>query len=72
MRDAMKKYKRNVTIPAKASPQPSLFAPKVKLSSTSTSESKTRSFPKKQTHRKKSKILTDITDMYAVGLSLTK
>ncbi|XP_011134876.1 tubulin glycylase 3A isoform X1 [Harpegnathos saltator] len=73
MRDAMKKYKRNVAIPAKATPQPSLFAAKAKLTATSTAESKTRSsFPKKQTYRKKNKILTDITDMYAVGLSLTK
>ncbi|XP_014487971.1 PREDICTED: tubulin glycylase 3A-like isoform X2 [Dinoponera quadriceps] len=63
MRDAMKKYKRNVTIPAKVPPQPSLFVPKVKLTPTPMNESKTRSLPKKQTHRKKSKVLTDITDI---------
>ncbi|XP_020290442.1 tubulin glycylase 3A-like isoform X2 [Pseudomyrmex gracilis] len=73
MRDAAKKYKRNV-ISSEVPPLPSLVMPKLKITtSSSTSKGNTRSFPKKQTlNHKKKKVLTDITDMYAVGLSLTK
>jgi len=69
MRDAVKKYKRNVT---EVSPLPSLFTPRPKVITTSTAKSKTRNFPKKQAHHKKNKVLGDIAEMYAVGLSLTK
>ncbi|XP_077257417.1 tubulin glycylase 3A-like isoform X2 [Temnothorax americanus] len=71
MRDAVKKYKRNVTIRPEVPPLPSLLTSTPKVTPVSTTKSKSRSFPKKQTH-KKNKILTDISDMYAVGLSLTK
>ncbi|KAG5334689.1 TTL3A glycylase, partial [Acromyrmex charruanus] len=72
IRDAVKKYKRNVTIRPEVPLLPSLLTPPiVKVTSVSMTKSKSRSFPKKQTD-KKNKILTDISDMYAVGLSLTK
>ncbi|XP_025992569.1 tubulin glycylase 3A isoform X2 [Solenopsis invicta] len=72
MRDAVKKYKRNVTVRPEVPPLPSLLAPIAKVTSVSTTKNKSRSFPKRQTHHKKNKILTNISDMYAVGLSLTK
>ncbi|XP_024874167.1 tubulin glycylase 3A-like [Temnothorax curvispinosus] len=68
MRDAVKKYKRNVTIRPEVPPLPSLLTSTPKVTPVSTTKSKSRSFPKKQTH-KKNKILTDISDMYAVGLN---
>lgn len=71
MRDAVKKYKRNMTVRPEVPPLPSLLTQTVKVTPVSMTKNKTRSFPKKQTH-KKNKILTDISDMYAVGLSLTK
>lgn len=71
MRDAVKKYKRNA-ISSEVSPLPSLFTPRPKATTASTIKSKTRSFPKKQAHHKKNKVLGDIAEMYAVGLSLTK
>ncbi|XP_018313000.1 tubulin glycylase 3A isoform X1 [Mycetomoellerius zeteki] len=73
IRDAVKKYKRNVTVRPEVPPLPSLLTPPTaKVTPVSTTKSKSRSFLKKQTHHKKNKILTDISDMYAVGLSLTK
>ncbi|XP_018394129.1 PREDICTED: tubulin glycylase 3A-like [Cyphomyrmex costatus] len=68
MRDAVKKYKRNVTVRPEVSPLPSLLTPPT-AKVTPVSKSKSRSFPKKQTHHKKNKILTDISDMYAIGLN---
>ncbi|KYN04107.1 Tubulin glycylase 3A [Cyphomyrmex costatus] len=62
MRDAVKKYKRNVTVRPEVSPLPSLLTPPT-AKVTPVSKSKSRSFPKKQTHHKKNKILTDISDM---------
>ncbi|CAL1679916.1 unnamed protein product [Lasius platythorax] len=72
MRNAVKKYKRNVTTSPQVPPLPSLLTPTAKITSATTIKSKTRSFPKKQLHHKKNKVLANITDMYAVGLSLTK
>ncbi|XP_012215049.2 tubulin glycylase 3A-like [Linepithema humile] len=72
MRDAVKKYKRNATISSEVSPLPSLFTPRPKVTTASTTKSKTRNLPKKQAHHKKNKVLGDIAEMYAVGLSLTK
>ncbi|KAL6434340.1 hypothetical protein ACFW04_006042 [Cataglyphis niger] len=69
MRDAMKKYKRNVTTSPQISPLPTLLTPTMKITSASTIKHK--SFPKKRMHHKK-KVLGDITDMYAIGLGLTK
>ncbi|XP_018363044.1 PREDICTED: tubulin glycylase 3A-like [Trachymyrmex cornetzi] len=70
IRDAVKKYKRNVTIRPEVPPLPSLLTPPImKVTPVSTTKSKSRSFPKKQTHYKKNKMLTDISDMYAVGLN---
>ncbi|XP_011877218.1 PREDICTED: tubulin glycylase 3A-like isoform X2 [Vollenhovia emeryi] len=71
MRDAVKKYKRNVTNRPEVPPLPSLLTPTAKVTPVSTTKNKSRGLPKKQAH-KKNKILTDISDMYAVGLSLTK
>lgn len=71
MRDAVKKYKRNMTVRPEVPPLPSLLTQTVKVTPISMIKNKSRNFPKKQTH-KKNKILTDISDMYAVGLSLTK
>ncbi|XP_018338139.1 PREDICTED: tubulin monoglycylase TTLL3-like [Trachymyrmex septentrionalis] len=70
IQDAVKKYKRNVTIQPEVSPLPSLLTPPiVKVTPVSTAKSKSRSFLKKQTHHRKNKMLTDISDMYAVGLN---
>lgn len=69
MRDAVKKYRRNVTNRPEIPPLPSLLASATKVTPLSTKNKS--NFPKKQTY-KKNKILTDISDMYAVGLSLTK
>jgi len=69
----VKKYKRNITIRPEVPPLPSLLTPSTaKVTPVLTTRNKSRSFAKKQTHHKKNKILTDISDMYAVGLSLTK
>ncbi|XP_011335358.2 tubulin glycylase 3A-like [Ooceraea biroi] len=69
MRDAVKKYKRNVTMPPEVQPLPSsLLTHAAKVTAMSTTKGRTRSFPKKHTHHKKNKVLMDITDMYAVGL----
>ncbi|RLU18082.1 hypothetical protein DMN91_010325 [Ooceraea biroi] len=73
MRDAVKKYKRNVTMPPEVQPLPSsLLTHAAKVTAMSTTKGRTRSFPKKHTHHKKNKVLMDITDMYAVGLGLNK
>lgn len=72
MRNAVKKYKRNVTTSPQVSPLPSLLTPTAKTTSASTIKSKARNFPKKQIHHKKNKAPANITDMYAIGLSLTK
>ncbi|XP_012541094.2 tubulin glycylase 3A isoform X2 [Monomorium pharaonis] len=72
MRDAVKKYKRNVSVRPEVPPLPSLLMPTANITSMSMAKSKNRSFPKKQIHHKRNKILTNISDMYAVGLSLTK
>ncbi|XP_029162007.1 tubulin monoglycylase TTLL3-like [Nylanderia fulva] len=72
MQNAVKKYKRNVTTSPQVSPLPSLLTPTAKATSASTIKSKTRSFPKKQIHHKKNKVLSNITDMYAVGLNRLK
>lgn len=71
MRDAVKKYKRNVTARPEVPPLPSLLMPPI-VKVTSVPRSKSRSSIPKKTQHKKNKILTDISDMYAVGLSLTK
>ncbi|XP_070148744.1 tubulin glycylase 3A-like [Polyergus mexicanus] len=72
IRDAVKKYKRNVTTSPQISPLPTLLTPTTKVISASTIKNKIRSFPKKRMHYKKNKVQGDITDMYAIGLSLTK
>ena len=73
IRDTMKKYKRNMIIRPEVPSLPSILtSPIEKITPVSTTKSKSRSFLKKQTHHKKNKILSDISDMYAVGLSLTK
>lgn len=72
MRDAMKKYKRNVTTSPQVPSLPTLLTPTTKAISASTIKNKIRSFPKKRMHHKKNKVQGDIADMYAVGLSLTK
>ncbi|XP_011641876.1 tubulin glycylase 3A-like isoform X2 [Pogonomyrmex barbatus] len=72
MRDAAKKYKRNVTNRPEAPSLPSLLTPTVKVAPASTNKSKNRGVPNKQAHHKKNKVLTNVADMYAIGLSLTK
>lgn len=71
MRDAAKKYKRNVTMSSEVQPLSSLLTPAAKMTAVS-SKGRARNFPKKYAHHKKNKVLTDITDMYAIGLGLTK
>ncbi|KMQ98084.1 tubulin--tyrosine ligase-like protein 8 protein [Lasius niger] len=63
MRNAVKKYKRNVTTSPQVPPLPSLLTPTAKITSATTIKSKTRSFPKKQLHHKKNKVLANITDI---------
>ncbi|XP_015428513.1 PREDICTED: tubulin glycylase 3A-like [Dufourea novaeangliae] len=75
VRDAIKKYKRSATlptIPSEIPVLPSLITAN-RGNEVTTGKNKNRSvMPKKNTHQRKSKVLTDITDMYAVGLRLTK
>jgi hypothetical protein len=53
-------------------PLPSSFTPTAKVMSRTASRiPATRNASKKPTH-KKNKVLTDITDMYAIGLGVTK
>ncbi|XP_015606917.1 tubulin glycylase 3A [Cephus cinctus] len=68
MRDAISKYKRNGTVPLEVPPLPSLLIP----SSTGKTKNKNQGPQRKKNPQKKKKILLDITDMYAVGLGLTK
>ncbi|XP_076228210.1 tubulin glycylase 3A [Nomia melanderi] len=75
VRDAIKKYKRSATLTPNTSDVPALPALLTvnRGNEVTTGKNKNRAaVPKKNTHQKKSKVLTDITDMYAVGLRLTK
>ncbi|KAG7189152.1 hypothetical protein KM043_008719 [Ampulex compressa] len=66
MRDAVKKYKRSVTLPAIPAEVPalsSLLTPKEKPGHGATVKGKNRNFSKKHAHNKKNQILADITDI---------
>ncbi|XP_076651509.1 uncharacterized protein LOC143358263 isoform X2 [Halictus rubicundus] len=75
VRDAIKKYKKSATLAATPSDVPALpsLQSTNKANEVATGKNKNRSVvPKKNVHQRKNKVLTDITDMYAVGLRLTK
>lgn len=75
VRNAIKKYKKNAVpsaVPTGVPVLPSLGTTTNKSSSTAAGKNKNRNPPKKPNRQKKNKVLTDITDMYAVGLRLTK
>ncbi|XP_076679200.1 tubulin glycylase 3A-like isoform X2 [Andrena cerasifolii] len=72
VRDAIKKYKRNAilsAIPPEVPALPSLLAAATKANHAIAGKNKNRNVPKKYIRPKKAKVLTD---MYAVGLRLTK
>ena len=73
MREAIKKYNKSTPLSATASETPTL--PSL-LSTTNkvdqTVSEKNRNVSRKYPRQRKNKILSDITDMYAVGLRLTK
>ncbi|XP_043597413.1 tubulin glycylase 3A-like isoform X2 [Bombus pyrosoma] len=75
IRDAIKKYKKNTphlsTITQETPTLPSLLTTN-KVGQAVNVKNKNRNVPKKYPRQKKNKILSDITDMYAVGLRLTK
>ncbi|XP_033180278.1 tubulin glycylase 3A-like isoform X1 [Bombus impatiens] len=75
IRDAIKKYKKNTphlsTITRETPTLPSLLTTN-KVGQAVNVKNKNRNVPKKYPRQKKNKILSDITDMYAVGLRLTK
>lgn len=75
VREAIKKYKRNAVlsaIPPEVPALPSLLAAATKANHAIAGKNRNRNVPKKYIRQKKGKVLTDITDMYAVGLRLTK
>ncbi|XP_033323437.2 tubulin glycylase 3A-like [Megalopta genalis] len=75
VRDAIKKYKRSGTLAPSPSDVPALpsLLPSSRTSEVTTGKSKSRSVvPRKSVHQRKNMVLTDITDMYAVGMRLTK
>ena len=74
MRDAMNKYKKYGTgdvPPIPALPTTSRSMTTAKTSHSSSVNGKPRTHRKRSTHQK-NKILRDVTDMYAIGLGLTK
>ncbi|XP_050591157.1 tubulin glycylase 3A-like isoform X2 [Bombus affinis] len=75
IRDAIRKYKKNTphlsTITQETPTLPSLLTTN-KVGQAVNVKNKNRNVPKKYPRQKKNKILSDITDMYAVGLRLTK
>ncbi|XP_053978538.1 tubulin glycylase 3A-like [Hylaeus volcanicus] len=75
VRDAIKKYKKGAAlsaIPPEIPPLPSLSTAPNKGSEGAAGKNKIHIVPAKNPRQKKNKVLTDITDMYAVGLRLTK
>lgn len=74
MQNAINKYKRNGTI----QPEPSALSTLLgsnqpnKVVQAPSARSRNKTNQRKQSHSKKTKVLSDITDMYAVGLGLTK
>ncbi|XP_034178035.2 tubulin glycylase 3A [Osmia lignaria lignaria] len=74
MRDAIKKYKKNASL-SSSSPEtpllPSLLSTN-RVSHPAAVKQKNHNVLKKNSRQRKNKVLTDITDMYAVGLRLTK
>ncbi|XP_048267217.1 tubulin glycylase 3A isoform X2 [Bombus terrestris] len=75
IRDTIRKYKKNTphlsTITQETPTLPSLLTTN-KVGQAVNVKNKNRNVPKKYPRQKKNKILSDITDMYAVGLRLTK
>ncbi|XP_066587676.1 tubulin glycylase 3A-like [Prorops nasuta] len=73
IREAAKKYKRTATIQpqVQVSSVPLLPASQGKLYRPIPEKNKTRSYPKKQTFQKKTKVLAEIPDIYAIGLGLS-
>ncbi|XP_043257421.1 tubulin glycylase 3A-like [Colletes gigas] len=75
VRDVIKKYKKGATLPDIPLEVPalstSLTTPN-KGNDAIAAKNRNRNVPAKNIRQKKTKVLTDITDMYAVGLRLTK
>ncbi|CAK9819534.1 Tubulin glycylase 3A [Anthophora quadrimaculata] len=75
VQDAIKKYKKTTAL-SNTTPEtptlPSLLTTSNKAGQTGTGKNKNRNVSKKYPRTKKNKVLSDITDMYAVGLRLTK
>ncbi|XP_076241622.1 tubulin glycylase 3A-like [Calliopsis andreniformis] len=75
VRNAIKKYKKNAVpsaVPTEVPAPPPVLTTINKTSHLTAAKNKQRNPPKRQNRQKKNKVLTDITDMYAVGLRLTK
>ncbi|OAD61024.1 Tubulin glycylase 3A [Eufriesea mexicana] len=75
VRDAIKKYKTNTAlaaVPSETPTLPALLPTTNKVGRAVMVKTKNRNVPKKYPRQKKNKVLSDITDMYAVGLRLTK
>lgn len=76
VRDVIKKYRKTATLsvgPSETPTLPSLVETATKVSGQTVSgKNKNRNLPRKYLRQSKNKVLSDITDMYAVGLRLTK
>lgn len=76
MRDAMNKYKKygTGTLDIPAIPAFAMASQPVatRTSHTGSVNGKPRTHRRRSTQQKKNKALRDVTDMYAIGLSLTK
>ncbi|XP_017788725.1 PREDICTED: uncharacterized protein LOC108571236 [Habropoda laboriosa] len=75
VRDAIKKYKKSAALsntPPETPTLPSLLTATNKVGQTATGQNKNRNVPKKYLRPKRNKVLSDITDMYAVGLSVVR
>ncbi|XP_043791487.1 tubulin glycylase 3A-like isoform X4 [Apis laboriosa] len=72
VQDVIKKYKKNTTsvIPPEPQTLPSVLTTTNKVNQP-VIKNKNNNVSKKSSHQNKNKILSDITDMYAVGLRLT-
>ncbi|CAL7950650.1 unnamed protein product [Xylocopa violacea] len=75
VRDAIKKYKKTAGLsaaPPETPTAPPFLTAANKVGQAATGKNKNRNVPKKYPRHKNNKVLTDITDMYAVGLRVTK
>ncbi|XP_076765431.1 tubulin glycylase 3A isoform X2 [Xylocopa sonorina] len=74
VRDVIKKYKKTGALSAvpPETPTATFLTAANKVGRAATGKNKNRNVPKKYPRQKNNKVLTDITDMYAVGLRVTK